>query len=41
MKKIADIIETVWYKIMNVTEILFPIMVVLVIIACVKYIVKG
>ena len=41
MKKLADILETVWYKIMNLTEILFPIMVVLVIIVCVKYLLKG
>lgn len=41
MKKLADILEAVWYKIMNATEILFPIMVVLVMIACVKYLLKG
>jgi hypothetical protein len=41
MKKLTDILETVWYKIMNLTEILFPIMVVLVIIVCVKYLLKG
>jgi hypothetical protein len=41
MKKLAEILETVWYRIMNATEILFPIMVVLVIIVCVKYLLKG
>lgn len=41
MKKLAEILETMWYKIMNVTELLFPVMVVLVIIVCVKYLLKG